>query len=358
MKNFCLGKLFVLIVLLVVATVNSVFAAQQPYIPSYDDRYEEDLKQANSNKDYFIEPEDDLNYANYHYIGANQAERYPRFFTEYIWQEQTILGMLSTGARGLIISLYDWSVAWSTILRAGVSVVCSHPMDESTVFRKNGKPLYQTLHYEMNRIFNFLKSHPKAVITVFFNDTADIAKIVRDMREIISKNNYNPILKPSDWSAAQQKGEWPTLGWMRSNNKRLLLFTQIYNNHTDFTWPVKQYFWKNNYGSIDEKVLCSEERLSLTESNQKNRSLVSFSNHGNTSTSPGARNSTLCLDYDLVKQLTQRCQKRKFARGKLFNAYWVNHLIGATHTLTQEKRKTAFDYANELNIVPNQVKKQ
>ena len=83
------------------------------------------------------------------------------------------------------------------------------------------------------------------------------------MKEIIMKNNYDPILKPSDWAAAQQKGEWPTLGWMRRNNKRLVLFTQTYDKHTAYTWPVTSYFWENNYGTTDEKILCSEEKESV-----------------------------------------------------------------------------------------------
>jgi len=348
-KSSHLGRSFVLIALFTVNT--KVSAVTAPYIPSYDDRYEEDLKQANADKDYFKEPEDALNYAQYRYVGAHAAEKYPRFFTEYILQEQTILGMLSTGVRGLMISIYDWSNSWSSIIREGVSVVCSHPTEESIVFRKNGKPLYQTLHYEMNRIFNFLKSHPKAVITIVFQDHADLGKMVRDIKEIISKNNYDPILKPSDWVAARQKGEWPTLGWMRSNNKRLVMFTQIYESHTDYTWPVDSYFWENNYGTTDENIMCGEEKeFGITESD-KNRKLVSFGCYGSVSVSPRARNSLLCLDYNFAKKLALGCQQRKFAQGKIFNAYWVDHVIDAADALTKERKKTVFDYVNELNAV-------
>lgn len=330
----------------------SLRAALAPYIPSYDDRYEEDLKQASANTDYFKEPSDVLNYAQYRYVGAHAAEKYPRFFTEFILQEQTILGMLSTGARGLMISVYDWSLSWSSIITEGVSVVCSHPTEPSKVFRKNGRPLHQTLHYEMNRIFNFLKSHPKAIITIFIKDHADLGKLVRDIKEITTRNNYDPILKPSDWIAAQEKGEWPSLGWMRSNNKRLVMFTQIYQRHTDFTWPVDSYFWENNYGTIDESIVCDEQKEFGISKSSRNRKLVSFGCYGSVSVSPGARNSLLCLDYDFAKNLTSNCQKRRFAQGRLFNAYWVDHLISATNTLVKEKRKTIFDYVNELNAVP------
>lgn len=351
-KNFEKGKLMKNIIVTLVLFINvSLSASQKPYIPSYDDRYEEDLKQANANKDYFKEPDDALNYKNYRYIGAHAAERYPRFFTEYIRQEQTILGMLSTGVRGLMLSVYDWSLNWSSIMTEGISVVCSHPKEETGVFRKNGKPLYQTLHYEMNRIFNFLKSHPKAVITILFDDKCDNAKLIRDIKEIISKNNYDPLLKPSDWPAAQQKGEWPTLGWMRKNNKRLVLFTETHRNHTNFTWPNDLYFWENNYGTTDTNVACGEEKESLLVADKKNRSLSNFGCFGAAAITP-ARNYIRCFDYAFVKKFTTDCQKRRAARGRVFNGYWADHIIESVNVLTRDKRKTAFDYINELNLTP------
>jgi len=321
------------------------------YIPSYDDRYEEDIREAGANKNFFNEPGDALNYAQYRYVGAHAAEKYPRFFPEYTLQEQSISGLLATGVRGLMISIYDWSLSWSSIIKEGKSVVCSRPTQETRVFRKNGKPLYQTLHYEMNRIFNFLKTHPQAVITILFDDYADTTKMARDIKEIIAENKYDPILKPSDWPYAEKKGEWPTLGWMRSNNKRLVMFTQTYNFNTNFTWPVKNYWWENVYGTVDENLICANEKESLLEGRKSTRDLVSFGCYGSVAISPAARDSNYCFSYDIAKKLTVGCQKRSFARGKLFNAYWADHIIKAANNLSIQKRKTVFDYVNELNII-------
>ena len=274
---------FCVVFFIVFMNVNGLLAFPAPYIPSYDDRYEQDLRQAQKNKNYFKEPVDSLNYAQYHYIGAHAAEKYKRFFPQYALQDQPIPGLLATGVRGLMITVYDSYLSWSSIIREGVSLVCSHPAKETKVFRKNGKPLYQTLHYEMNRIFNFLKSHPQAVITILFDDHADPAKMSRDIKEIIMKNDYDPILKPSNWPLAQKKGEWPTLGWMRKNNKRLVMFTDINNQHTDFTWPIQDYFWKNMYGTMDPKIACSQELHEVVDPKEKNRGLVSFGCYGNMS---------------------------------------------------------------------------
>lgn len=352
-------------VIVLLITSVSMNGAIAPYIPSYDDRYAEDIRQAKANKDCFVEPSDELNYADYHYLGAHGAEKYPRFFPEYALQSQTIPGMLYAGVRGLMLSVYNWSLGWSTMERQGFSVVCSHPTKESTVFRKNGKPLYQTLHYEMNRIFNFLKSHPKAIITVFFDDFKDqwtdtenvMAKVLRDMQGIIKKNNYDPILKPSDWPAAQQKGEWPTLGWMRKNNKRLVMFTQINDVPTTMTWPVKQYFWENVYGTVDESLVCLPERESALEIDKKNKLLVSFGCFGGVAYVPGARNArdtVYCLEYDTAKKITTTCQKKGFGNGKLPNGYWADGIIEGLDVLRKEGKKTACDYMNELNAASSQ----
>lgn len=326
----------------------SLTAAPAPYIPSYDDRYAEDLTQARGDRDYFKEPDDALNYAQFHYVGSHSAERYPRFFPQYAVQDQPIPGQLATGIRGLMITTYDWSLSWSSLIKEGRSVVCSHPAQESIVFQKNGKPLYQTLHYEMNRIFNFLKSHPKAVITILFEDYADPSKMSRDLKEIVMKNSYDPILHPSDWPAAQQKGEWPTLGWMRKNNKRLIMFTQVNESQTAYTWPANSYFWKNMYGTMDENIVCAEEQHAALEGYQPHRSLVCFGCYGNPSVSPNRR---ACLDYSSVKNVTSACQQKGFAQGKLFNGYWADYIVSVVNDLVKEGKKTIFDYVNELNVI-------
>jgi hypothetical protein len=201
----------------------------------------------------------------------------------------------------------------------------------------------------MNRIFNFLKFHPKAVITILFEDYAEPGKMVRDIREIIKKNNnYDPILRPSDWSAAQQKGEWPTLGWMRKNNKRLILFTQVNEEHTDFTWPESTYFWKNMTGTMNKDIACNEAQHDKPEPYSPHRVLVSFGCYGNPSLTPDKRN---CLFYSSIKDLTTVCQKKGFAKGKLFNGYWADYIINVVNAAVRDKRKTVFDYVNELNVV-------
>jgi len=102
-------------------------------------------------------------------------------------------------------------------------------------------------------------------------------------------------------------------------------------------------------GTIDENLVCVEEKYSVLEDDKTKRSLVSFGAFGSVAVSPGARNALRCLDYDTVKRLTSGCQKKGFARGKLFNCYWVDHVIDGLDVLRKEGKKTACDYVNELN---------
>lgn len=65
-----------------------------------------------------------------------------------------------------------------------------------------------------------------------------------------------------------------------------------------------------------------------------------------------ARNPFLCFSYEFAKKITLDCQKRRFGRGKLFNAYWVDHVIESANGLDKDRRKTIFNYVNELNSAP------
>ena len=122
-------------------------------------------------------------------------------------------------------------------------------------------------------------------------------------------------------------------------------------HHTNFTWPSDLYFWKNNYGTIDTNVACGEEKESLLVAGKKNRSLSNFGCFGAAAITP-ARNYIRCFDYGFVKKFTTDCQKRRAARGRVFNGYWADHVIESANVLTRDKRKTAFDYINELNFTP------
>ena len=109
---------FGMLIVVALLRVSGLLASPAPYIPSYDDRYEEDIRQARSNKNYFKEPVDGLNYAQYHYVGAHAAEKYKRFFPQYALQDQPIPGVLATGVRGLMMTVYDRALSWSSIIRS------------------------------------------------------------------------------------------------------------------------------------------------------------------------------------------------------------------------------------------------
>lgn len=144
---------------------------------------------------------------------------------------------------------------------------------------------------------------------------------------------------------------------MRHNNKRLILFTRVAQDHTEFTWPLEDYFWENTYGSFDENTMCIEQKESKLAPEKQRRRLVNFKCFGSSADITSARDSKKCFDYEMVKKTTIHCQKRKFAQGRPFNGYWVDHVIRATNDLANDKKKNGFDYVNELNFVSIKEKK-
>src|SRR5205814_4736987 len=98
---------------------------------------------------------------------------YPHFFRIIGQQEQSIIGQLTYGVRGLMLDTYNWTLSWPSSLQgaADAKVCLSHgtPGDIGTVAQK-GTLKYQSLKYELHRILEFMKVNPKAVITIILED--------------------------------------------------------------------------------------------------------------------------------------------------------------------------------------------
>ena len=101
-------------------STDEVLALMRSYPASLpDDPYwPQDLREALSNRSNFIEPGDNLKYVDYRYAGAHNAFTYPRFYPAVGQQDQTIIGQLTFGMRGLMLDTWDWTGTTSVPLIA------------------------------------------------------------------------------------------------------------------------------------------------------------------------------------------------------------------------------------------------
>jgi hypothetical protein len=314
-----------------------------------DPFWKEDALEANSNINHFIEPADSINYADYHYVGAHNAHVYHRFFETVRQQDQTILGHLTYGVRGLMLDTYNFNLTQPAAIRGpeGAKIALSHGQPGVLAFSQKGHQSYQSLQYELRRIIEFMKNNPKAIITIILENYGNLNQTAAEIQAVTKAANYDPILKPTDWKATNKSPqEWPTLGWMRSNNKRLIIFTQFGNN-TNVTWREYSKVIENKYSTTDDNELCSQREESTKYGN--NRTLVVMNNFSNLAVTRALKDTKQQVSYDAVKRITTNCKNKGFAQGKLFNGYFADRIIDSCNDLYNNKQKTIFDYVNELN---------
>lgn len=347
MKNFN-KTVIILFILLATQSCSLIHTSPLPlaaYLPN-DPYWEQDARQANANINHFIEPSDDTNYTDYRYVGTHNAFTYPHFFKIVRQQDQSIIGQLSYGVRGLMLDTYDWKLSWPSSLQGATDAkVClSHgtPGNIATVAQK-GTLKYQSLKYEIRRILEFMKANPQAVVTIILEDYANPTQTAQEINDAMTYAKYNPLFKPTDL----MHGEWPTLGWMRQNNKRLVIFTQRAAS-ADITFNQFSYMMENKYGTINKSELCSPR----PESQPSGMMLLAFNNFKNISFFPTTKDQ---CDYTAVKKIITSCTVQNFANGKIFNGYWANHVINKCDCLYTNKNKTVFEYVNELNANPDKT---
>lgn len=314
-----------------------------------DPFWPQDLAEAQNNFDHFEEPPDSLNYTDYRYVGAHNAFMYPRFFETFRTQDQTIIGQLTFGVRGLMLDIYDWSKRDTTAIpiadrRGSGDVVLSHPdLGAASRLQKNHGS-YQTLKYELRRVVEFLKGNPLAIVTIFLEDYANRTETVDEIKQVITEAGFpNPddlIFRPQDLGGGKLR--FQTLGWMRTQNRRLVIFTQSAGD-TAITFDQFRYCYENMYGTADDNELCKERQESIGKGHRPLVVFNHFTGQGNTHI------EEYRVRYTTANEIIDKAQIAGFANSKLPNGYFADRVIDCVNKLKDEGDLTIFDYVNKLN---------
>lgn len=353
-KKIMMSNKSIIILFFVIIQQSMIISAPLPLILPFplplvlNDKYwSEDAQQANANINHFVEPGDGVNYIDYRYVGTHNAFTDPHFFKIARQQDQPILGQLSYGVRGLMIDTYDWNQGWpfSLIGMKNAKICLSHEAPGFIALVQKGTNEYQSFKYELYRVVEFMRANPQAVITIIIENYADRLITIKEIKDTMAIAQYDVLLKPSDLIANQ----WPTLGWMRSNNKRLVIFTQRGGN-SEVTFSEFSYMIENQYDTTDEVTLCTQRAESRGVG-----PLVAFNNFKSIGITSPVLMTIVPVQYDTAKRVTTNCQARHFANDRLFNGYWADRVIDSCNSIYQGKQKTIFEYVNELNANPNKT---
>jgi hypothetical protein len=316
-----------------------------------DPFWAEDAQEANANNNYYKEPSDNTNYADRRDVIAHNAHCYHRFFQTVRQQDQTILGHLSYGVRGLMLDTYDFTLGWPAAIRGpkGAKVCLSHGQPGFIAFTQKGHNSYQSLQYELRRIIEFMRYNPRVVITIYLEDYANLAQTVKEIKATVQAAGYNPLFTPQDYPLASDinQQQWPTLGWMRANNKRLVIFTQN-SPTTDVTWQQYNYSIENQYSTINKDDLWKQRDESKAKDNLPRKNVI-FNNFQSIAVTLPTSTTRNQVEYAAVKSLIAYCKSKGFAHQRLFNGFAADRIVDSCNDLRENGKKTIFDYVNELN---------
>ncbi len=173
-------------------------------------------------------------YANQTYTFSEQLEHGVRQFELDIekrcWDKT--LGVL--GSSGCTVSMCHGSCEVNKFIQPKVS----------GILEKTGDPLGMKTSALV--VFkDFLNKYPGEIITITIENRVTEPGLLDKQFEDAGVQDM--VLKPTDWNPIQQKG-WPTLDWLRKNNKRLIVFNdkeaagQRFNTSLPFAATKYTYF--------------------------------------------------------------------------------------------------------------------
>lgn len=319
----------------------------------HDTRWHDDAGRANNMECLMEEAPDALNYTDYRFICSHNSYTDPIFFKFIRQQDVTIIEQLMFGIRGINLDVYPWAPGVGPYELVGpddAALALSHGAPGFVANVQKGTLKYQSLKYELRRIVEFMRANPETIVTLTFEDYAPKLTMVNEIKNVIARTNYDCIFGPGDLRDFNNGTRddivynmWPTLGWMRKHNKRLIIFFQNYAN-SDITFGRWMYYTENQYGTVDPTAICA-----LRGESHDDAPLVAFSNQKGTILSPSLCDTIPPNSYNTALQTTTHCSTLGFAGGRLFNVYGADRIVDSCRALRNMGEKTVFDYVNELN---------
>ncbi len=156
----------------------------------------------------------------------------------YAQQSASIEKQLALGVRGFML---DTRVVNKTVR------LCHKNSFITRLISRGKEPM--ALHEVLVTLRRFLEENPTEVITLFVETYVEQPPQVVD-GPFIQADLSTYILTPSDCE------DWPTLSWMRTHNKRLVVFNA--KGQTDYCFNAWQRVVENQWGTLCPVRACKE----------------------------------------------------------------------------------------------------
>ncbi len=165
----------------------------------------------------------------------------------YAQQTWTIKEQLEAGVRGLMLDIHEDS--------SHKIMLCHGNPFITRVICRGKSPI--PFHEALVTMRQFLEHNADAIITIFLENYVQSQQLLDAAFLDAGLEPY--ILTPAAWNPVA-KGGWPTIGWMRKKNKRLLIFNPP--GQTIFTFNQWEHVVENQWGALPPSRACKERNES------------------------------------------------------------------------------------------------
>lgn len=248
-----------------------------------------------------------------HNAYANKAEGWHL----YRQQNWSIQEQLAHGVRALMLDtfLYDDHLA---LCHGGTSCIFAfqRSFKEGLSALAGKKVPYTPLAEVLKQLKQWLDENPQEVLTLFFEHYADNESLAADLH---AAELSHLILHPKEWNPRDKKG-WPTLGWMREHNKRVVVFNENKGHHPLSCehpfWYQWEHLIESSHGALNfNKVRKERAESAHMANNERTLFLLNYFSRITSSQSRSTKNN----DPAQLGALIHYCKQHQLADGRLPN---------------------------------------
>lgn len=242
----------------------------------------------------------------------------------YAQQTWDLRQQLENGIRGLMLDIYEHDneiklchgkctgiYGFQRCFKAGIATLCGYD------------PGYQTLSQALTIIHTWLMQNPQEIVTIFLENYVSNESLHAYFMRMPTITSL--IFDPKEWRNSHEP--WPTLSWMISHNKRLVVFnenkskTSIHQHHI-FS-DTYHHVIESQYSTLQHKRVVTERKESLYHT-AKNRHLFLLNFFSLITSS--RKKSRYNNSYKKLKTVLDDCKKSNLAHGKMPNFIALDHV--------------------------------
>lgn len=270
-------------------------------------------------------PDGRLRFDEVAYLGAHNAHVNQQEGFRYSQQLWSLENQLKHGVRHFLIDIWIGEAGPNK----GKLLLCHGECEKASRAQRLGGKNHVLLRAYLEKIKRFLDTHPKEIISLELENYASAKETANAIDSVPGLRNY--ILTLKDYDPEKHDNKWPTLNWMISNNKRLVIFDLggVEIEPYGYGYKTDRHMIRNMYGTHDLNKACE-----LRGSTRRSSRLYQLNYFGTVASPLPIHNTPTQL-----KKVLKRCQEKGVvSKGKapnfialdnvhLGNAMkWVNEL--------------------------------